>query len=74
MPAKLLKCRDCGKEFAFPPGEQQSFARMNFPDPIRCRPCRDERRELKEGKRQLHRDVGLVKLADLLQKHLGGSA
>lgn len=38
---KILKCKDCGKEFAFTAGEQEFYAQKGFQnEPARCSPCR----------------------------------
>lgn len=38
---RTIICVDCGKDFDFSDEDQALFARLRFPDPIRCRPCRD---------------------------------
>ncbi len=45
MPDKIIKCRDCGQDFAFTEGEQAFFAEKGFSsDPTRCPTCRAARR------------------------------
>jgi hypothetical protein len=70
MGTQILNCHDCGKDFAFPPGEAEAFARLEFPPPVRCRSCRKENRELKGAKRQLHPQVRIT-IADVVRQHLG---
>jgi Probable zinc-ribbon domain len=74
MGTQILNCLDCGKDFPFPPGEQESFTRLGFPPPIRCKPCRKDRRENKDldsQKKVKRRSVKLT-IADVVQMHLGG--
>ena len=35
-----LTCLDCGREFAFTPGEQRYFWAKGLSEPKRCKPCR----------------------------------
>ncbi len=77
MATKILKCRDCGAEFPFCQGEQDSFAWLGFPDPIRCKTCRKDRRESrdKSSRQKVERRVSsFTRIGDLIQKHLGGTA
>ncbi len=37
-------CRDCGQDFVLTVGEQEFFARMQYTNPTRCKPCRDKRK------------------------------
>jgi CxxC-x17-CxxC domain-containing protein len=42
---KTLTCRDCGKEFTFTAGEQESFVQRGFTnEPGRCNECRAARK------------------------------
>ena len=42
---KTLACRDCGREFAFTVGEQESFAQKgHMHSPSRCPECRASRK------------------------------
>lgn len=45
MPDKTLICKDCGEDFDFTEKEQQFFRKNSWNDPIRCKPCRDQRRQ-----------------------------
>jgi hypothetical protein len=78
MGTQILKCRDCDKDFQFPPGEQESFRRSGFPPPIRCRACRKEHRENRELKeREQEKQRGQpprLTLADVVEIHLGGKS
>jgi hypothetical protein len=78
MGTQILKCRDCDKDFPFPPGEAESFTRSGFPPPIRCRSCRKERREnreLKEREQEKQRRLPMrITLADVVEMHLGGKS
>ncbi len=43
---KVLKCRECGKEFLFSAGEQAFYAEKGFQhEPTRCRNCRTARKQ-----------------------------
>lgn len=46
---KMLKCIDCGKEFAFTGEEQEFFASKKFVEPKRCKPCRQIKKQKKRG-------------------------
>ncbi|MDD2469878.1 MAG: zinc-ribbon domain-containing protein [Bacilli bacterium] len=43
MEDKTLTCKNCGAEFIFTAKEQEFYAQHNFSEPLRCKPCRDER-------------------------------
>ena len=43
-----IKCKDCGKEFILTAGEQAFYGEHKFPNPLRCKECRDAR---KQGKK-----------------------
>jgi len=45
MADKVIVCKDCGKEFIFTEGEQESFQEKGFNDPVRCRECRRLRKQ-----------------------------
>lgn len=40
MADRILKCNDCGNEFAFTEGEQQFYQEKGFQEPKRCPTCR----------------------------------
>lgn len=42
---KTIVCKDCGEEFVFTAGEQQFYAEKGFSDPVRCKECRDKRKQ-----------------------------
>lgn len=46
---KTLNCNDCKRDFVFRAKDQEFFARMNFTEPKRCKPCRDIKKAQKEG-------------------------
>jgi len=47
---KMLKCADCGKDFAFTVEEQEFFASKGFTnEPKRCPECRSARRAERNG-------------------------
>ncbi len=41
---KVIVCKDCGNEFDFTAGEQSFFDKNNFSEPVRCKACRDARK------------------------------
>jgi Probable zinc-ribbon domain len=41
---RILKCVECGGDFAFTTGEQRFFQERNFTQPRRCKDCRKKRR------------------------------
>ena len=50
MQDRILKCKDCGNEFAFTAREQQFFSEKGFVnEPQRCRECRQSRRSQSGG-------------------------
>lgn len=53
MTTKILKCRDCLKEFVFTESEQRYYAERNFRDPLSCPDCRKKRKESKQSKQEL---------------------
>lgn len=42
---KTIICKDCGKEFVFTAGEQEFYAEKNFSEPVRCKECREARKQ-----------------------------
>lgn len=42
---KMLKCKDCGKEFVFTARDQEFFASKQFSEPKRCKPCRQIKKQ-----------------------------
>ena len=47
---KVLRCRDCGADFAFTAGEQEFYALKGLMnEPGRCPDCRAARRAQREG-------------------------
>jgi len=42
---KIIKCKDCGKEFVFTAEEQAFYAEKGFVDPVRCKECRLARKQ-----------------------------
>jgi CxxC-x17-CxxC domain-containing protein len=46
---KTLVCADCGQEFTFSADDQEFYSTRGFSDPKRCRSCRAQRRNGREG-------------------------
>lgn len=44
---KEIMCKDCGQTFTFTSGEQEFFQSRGFSDPVRCKICRDIRKNQK---------------------------
>ncbi|MBQ9988494.1 MAG: zinc-ribbon domain containing protein [Clostridia bacterium] len=51
---KTLVCRDCGAEFMFTAGEQEFFAEKGYHDPVRCRECRNSKKNARREKVSYH--------------------
>ena len=43
--SKILSCKECGTDFEFTLGEQTFYKDKNFPDPVRCIPCRKTKKD-----------------------------
>jgi len=41
---KILRCADCGQDFAFSASEQEFYASRDFTEPRRCPTCRAARK------------------------------
>lgn len=41
----VIKCRDCGTEFAVDEKEQAWYAERGLQIPKRCKPCREKRKQ-----------------------------
>ena len=42
---KVIVCKDCGKEFDFTAGEQEFYAEQGFNEPVRCKECRQAKKD-----------------------------
>lgn len=43
---RILKCKECGRDFVFTAGEQEFYAQKGFQnDPARCPACRHTRKK-----------------------------
>ena len=52
---KQLICKDCGAEFTFTTGEQEFYAEKGFQnEPVRCRDCRNVRKNQRNGEREMY--------------------
>lgn len=49
MEDKTIVCKDCGKEFTFTAGEQEFYNEKGFSAPVRCKECRDKKRNEKRN-------------------------
>ena len=62
---KTLTCKDCGAEFIFSAGEQEFYAEKGFEnEPIRCRACREARKQNREGSNYQPREMYEVVCAE----------
>lgn len=55
MPIELIKCKDCGGDFAFTEGEQIFYQDKGFDPPKRCKPCRDKKQRKRDAKETTQR-------------------
>ena len=46
---KDITCKGCKQPFTFTAGEQAFYAERQFSDPVRCKPCREQRKAQKEA-------------------------
>ena len=44
---RTIKCRDCGNPFVFSAGEQAFFEQKQLHDPVRCKGCRELKKQEK---------------------------
>lgn len=52
MTDKILKCKDCGNEFAFTAGEQAFYQEKGFEhEPTRCPACRKANKQRRANNR-----------------------
>lgn len=55
---EVLVCRDCGEEFTFTASEQEFFAEKGYTNkPIRCKSCRNARKNSEFGDRRQDREM-----------------
>ena len=45
---KIIKCQDCGEEFVFTENEQRFYEEKGFPEPKRCKFCRQKRKNMRK--------------------------
>ena len=48
--ARKIRCKQCGALFVFSAEEQHRYNRNHFPDPERCKRCRDRNRQDLDGR------------------------
>ena len=48
---KVLVCKECNSEFDFTVGEQGFYAEKGFDAPLRCKECRQARKQNAKNKR-----------------------
>ncbi|HHT38023.1 MAG TPA: cytochrome C551 [Mollicutes bacterium] len=51
MEDKTLTCKECGAEFIFTVRDQEFYNQNNFSEPLRCKPCRDARKQNRNANR-----------------------
>ena len=44
---ETIVCKDCGKEFIFTAGEQAFYEEKGFNKPVRCKECREAKKNLR---------------------------
>lgn len=42
----IITCKDCGKSFEFTLNEQRFYEEKGFTSPVRCKVCRDKRKQV----------------------------
>ena len=47
---KILRCRECGRDFLFTPEEQDFYTKHGYGSPRRCKDCRRAARLKKAGR------------------------
>jgi hypothetical protein len=48
---QVIECRDCRNEFVLTEGERQFYEAKGLYQPVRCKPCRDFKRQARgEGR------------------------
>lgn len=47
MNEKVIVCKDCNEEFKLTVGEQEFFKEKGFSEPLRCKKCRQARKNNK---------------------------
>lgn len=52
MPDKSIKCVDCQQHFTWTEEEQAFYREKRFTEPKRCKPCRDRKKQEREGHRR----------------------
>lgn len=45
---RVKKCKDCGENFTFSTREQEFYKEKGFPDPKRCKSCRQKRKNMRK--------------------------
>jgi hypothetical protein len=50
MPARNLKCVDCGEWFEFSERDQEFFKSKGFEDPRRCKLCREAKKQARRAR------------------------
>lgn len=45
---RVKKCKYCGENFTFTTSEQKFYEEKGFPDPKRCKSCRQKRKNIRK--------------------------
>lgn len=62
---RTLTCKDCGADFVFTVGEQEFYAEKGFEnDPVRCKTCRDQRKNKSAQKTRQPKEMHTVTCAE----------
>ncbi len=52
---RILRCKECGRQFTFTVGEQEFYAQKGFEnEPARCAPCRRARKRKRAAMSGVH--------------------
>ena len=49
---QIIVCKDCQREFVFTEGEQEFYAQKQFSAPLRCKECRQAKKQNNRSNRQ----------------------
>ena len=60
MADKKIVCKICGNEFIFSSGEQEIYKERNLKEPVRCKRCRDKKKNECNNKTLTQRDIDSI--------------
>nr|DAK84680.1 MAG TPA: putative zinc-ribbon domain protein [Caudoviricetes sp.] len=66
---KTLKCKDCGNDFIWKAGEQRFYAEKELQAPIRCKECRNKRKQKFEERTTEEKNKEFEKILESWKKN-----